>query len=136
MLSVVTSNESGGIFHPSRRKHNKCCDLKPADMARVLNALAHPARLQIMRLMEERELLLDALVRMMDPLTKTQVYRHVRILEEAGLIGCGRKNFRGYYSVIEQDCASVREVIEAAIESIDTPDQSSRAKKPVLPSES
>jgi ArsR family transcriptional regulator len=57
-----------------------------ADLARLCKALAHPARLQIVRLLMARDSCVCGEIVNQLPLAQSTVSEHLRILKEAGLV--------------------------------------------------
>jgi len=95
-----------------------CCqpDLAPrisAASAKALSAelgvLGHPIRLQILDLLAQRESQvcvcdLEAAL----PVKQPTVSHHLRLLREAGLIGCERRGLWAYYFVQHEAVAALR----------------------------
>lgn len=78
---------------------NQCCptdlgpDIRPVEgpgaddeLARLAKALAHPARVQIMRILSHRETCMYGDFAEALPLAQSTVSQHLKILKEAGLV--------------------------------------------------
>lgn len=78
-----------------RRGSEKCCDTTPIqvapddtaeELARLAWAVAHPARVQIVRLLIRRKACVCGEIVDQLPLAQSTVSQHLKILKESGLI--------------------------------------------------
>lgn len=78
-----------------QRTTSKCCDPQPVklladatanEFARLAWSIAHPARVQIIRLLIGRETCVCGEIVEQLPLAQSTVSQHLKILKEAGLI--------------------------------------------------
>jgi len=88
------------------------------DMVRVARALAHPARVRIVRLLAEQTECRGADVFSGLPLAQSTVSEHLRVLKDAGLVHSTPEGTRMVYclvtDVIERYSAALRDLVSAA----------------------
>lgn len=89
----------------SRKLH----DIDGDDLARMMRALGHPVRLDIMRILAER---CDPSCCCTDvteclPLAQSTVSQHIKVLLEAGLIRRHAKGTRNQYSICHERIAAL-----------------------------
>ena len=70
----------------------------PTELSDVLQALAEPNRLRLLRLLSRREVCVTAAARMLG-LSQPLVSQHLRVLRQAGLIEGERRGRRVHYRV-------------------------------------
>jgi ArsR family transcriptional regulator, arsenate/arsenite/antimonite-responsive transcriptional repressor len=81
-------------------------DLRPVEgpaadeeLAVLAKAVAHPARVRILRLLSHKEARVCSQIVGELPLAQSTVSEHLRILKEAGLITCGEDGLRAGYCI-------------------------------------
>jgi ArsR family transcriptional regulator len=82
-------------------------------LARMAKAIAHPARLLILRLLAEREMCVTGDVVAELPLAQSTVSEHLRILREAGLVQGEIEGPRTRYCVNPRGVAALKAGIAA-----------------------
>lgn len=80
-------------------------------LARMLKALAVPARVRIVQLLKERALCVGALTARLE-VTQGAVSQHLRILRDAGLVVDERRGYYVHYRLNERTLAAWREEID------------------------
>lgn len=80
-------------------------------MAHPLDALGSPVRREILLSLRERPLAVGELATRF-PVSRPAISRHLRVLEEAGLVEHHPGGARGVYAVRLQGFASVREFLD------------------------
>ena len=94
-------------------------------------ALAHPARIIILRhLLDHGTTPFYDLARLV-PLAKTTVSQHLRYLREAGLIECSENYPHSYYAIKREVCAELAQNIKAVNNSFIAPPEGDHP--PALP---
>jgi DNA-binding transcriptional ArsR family regulator len=78
----------------------------------ALDALGNPVRRAILRELRARPLSVGEIAARL-PVSRPAVSRHLRALEEAGLVQAREEGTRNIYSVHMQGFASVREFVDA-----------------------
>jgi DNA-binding transcriptional ArsR family regulator len=78
----------------------------------ALDALGNPVRRAILRELRARPLSVGQIAARL-PVSRPAVSRHLRALEEAGLVQAREEGTRNIYSVHMQGFASVREFVDA-----------------------
>ncbi|HEY4104206.1 MAG TPA: metalloregulator ArsR/SmtB family transcription factor [Polyangiaceae bacterium] len=78
----------------------------------ALDALGNPVRREILVALRKKPLALHELAERF-PVSRPAISRHVRLLEEAGLVAASRQGRESVYSVRMQGFNSVREFIES-----------------------
>ena len=68
------------------RNHSHLFEAQDVDLARICKALAHPARVAILRILAERENCVCGDLVMDLPLSQATVSQHLKELKEAGLV--------------------------------------------------
>jgi DNA-binding transcriptional ArsR family regulator len=81
-------------------------------MMHALDALGNPVRRAILRELRARPLSVGEIAARL-PVSRPAVSRHLRALEEAGLVQAREEGTRNIYSVHMQGFASVREFVDA-----------------------
>lgn len=77
-----------------------------------LDALGNPVRRDILLALREAPLSVNELAARF-PVSRPAVSRHLRILEEAGLVEASSEGTRSFYSVRAQGLSGVREFLDA-----------------------
>jgi DNA-binding transcriptional ArsR family regulator len=80
-------------------------------MVHALDALGSPVRRQILQKLRARPLSVGDLAELL-PVSRPAVSRHLRILDDAGLVEATQEGTRSLYSVRVQGFASVREFVD------------------------
>ena len=80
-------------------------------MTHALDALGNPVRREILQQLRERPLSVGDLAELL-PVSRPAVSRHLRILDEAGLVEARHEGTRSLYAVRVQGFAGVREFLD------------------------
>jgi DNA-binding transcriptional ArsR family regulator len=86
-------------------------------MSDVLRALHAPRRREILRLVWDRELAAGEIHRALDDVTFGAVSQHLRVLEEAGLVGCRRDGRHRRYRARPETLGDLRAWLESTWDS-------------------
>lgn len=107
----------------TRRAVEECCEVEPAPLAVappdddtlavLAKALAHPARVRILRVLDERQACVTGDVVIELGLAQSTVSEHLRILREAGLIQGEIEGPRTRYCISPGGLASLKAGIAA-----------------------
>jgi DNA-binding transcriptional ArsR family regulator len=84
--------------------------------ANIAKALAHPSRLLILDLLQEREMCVSELTEQVEA-DQSTVSKHLAILREAGLVEARRKGASSYYRVSCSCLSGFFSCIEAVLQS-------------------
>lgn len=96
-------------------------DSELQERANLFKALAHPARLQILKYLAQTRSCLSGDISEMFPLTRTTVNQHMNELKEAGLVQGHEKGAKTIYCL---DCSKVEEmknILEGFLNEISLP---------------
>ena len=110
----VTSAQRSGAFHDGRKRNSlaKCVYvISGLPMMHVLDALGNPVRRSILRELRDGPRPVGEIAAGM-PISRPAVSRHLRVLEEAGLVQAREEGSRNLYSIRMQGFASVREFVD------------------------
>lgn len=92
-----------------------------AELAAVLKALAHPARLRILELLAERgSCVCGAIVEVM-PLAQATVSQHLKVLKEAGLVRGTIDGPRSCYCLDRAAVGAVRAALNRLFDRLEEP---------------
>jgi len=92
------------------------------DRANLFKALAHPARLQIIKYLAETRICLSGDISDMFPISRTTVNQHMRELKNAGLIFSHEKNGKIYYCLKSDKIAELHSVLSVFLDEIQLPE--------------
>lgn len=90
--------------------------------ATFFKALAHPARLQIIKYLAETRICLSGDISDMFPIGRTTVNQHIRELKSARLIDSHEKDGKIYYCLNAEKLNEVRVAMNSFLEEIDLPE--------------
>ena len=89
------------------------------DLAGILRALSHPARLTILRVMAEKQRdCCCADVAQCLPLAQSTVSQHIKVLLEAGLIERRARGVKNCYMVLPDRLAALDEALRALADAL------------------
>jgi DNA-binding transcriptional ArsR family regulator len=83
--------------------------------AETLNALAHPARLEILELLREGEACVCHIQAMLDQ-RQAYISQHLNVLRRAGLVTCRKDGLRVYYQVSDPQIFEVLHQVETVLQ--------------------
>ncbi|MGQ9559731.1 MAG: ArsR/SmtB family transcription factor [Candidatus Oleimicrobiaceae bacterium] len=84
--------------------------------ARVLASLAHPNRLFILDLLQEREMCVCELQAALG-LEQSNLSRHLKVMAQEGIVDWHRVGVRAYYRIAEPQVLALRSVASAIVKS-------------------
>lgn len=88
------------------------------ERANLFKALAHPARLQIIRYLAKTRICLSGDISDMFPLSRTTVNQHMRELKNAGLVFSHEKEGKIYYCLGLDKMAGLHSVLSVFLDEI------------------
>ena len=91
------------------------------ERANLFKALAHPARLQIIKYLAETRICLSGDISDMFPISRTTVNPHMRELKNAGLIFSHEKDGKIYYCLELDKIAELHSVLSVFLDEIHLP---------------
>lgn len=91
------------------------------ERANLFKALAHPARLQIIKYLAETRICLSGDISDMFPLTRTTLNQHMRELKNAGLIVGHEKDGRIYYCLNFEKMEKMHFVLSSFLDEVNLP---------------
>lgn len=97
----------------TRRRARQAPDLDDVELAAMAKALAHPARVRILRVLDERTTCVTGDVVLEIGLAQSTVSEHLRILREVGLIQGEIEGPRTRYCVNRERLAALKAGIAA-----------------------
>ncbi len=120
MIELVAQTEpgvTGGCCQPELAPRISAAAAKA--LSAELGLLGHPIRLQILDLLAQRESQvcvcdLEAAL----PVKQPTVSHHLKLLREAGLIGCERRGLWAYYFVQREAVAALRVRVLAQLDAL------------------
>jgi DNA-binding transcriptional ArsR family regulator len=83
--------------------------------AETLNALAHPARLEIIELLRDGEACVCHIQAMLDQ-RQAYISQHLNVLRRSGLVTCRKEGLRVYYQVSDPQIFEVLHQVEAVLQ--------------------
>ena len=90
--------------------------------ATFFKALAHPARLQIIKYLAETRICLSGDISDMFPIGRTTVNQHMRELKNAGLVFSHEKDGKIYYCLEMDKIAELHSVLSVFLDEIHLPE--------------
>lgn len=91
------------------------------DCANLFKALAHPARLQIIKYLAETRICISGDISDMFPIGRTTVNQHMRELKNAGLVLSHEKEGKIYYCLELEKIAELHTVLSVFLDEIYLP---------------
>jgi len=85
--------------------------------AETLNALAHPARLEILELLRDGEACVCHIQVMLDQ-RQAYISQHLNVLRRAGLVTCRKEGLRVYYQVSDPRIYEMLHQVEAVLQDL------------------
>ena len=92
------------------------------ERATFFKALAHPARLQIIKYLAETRICLSGDISDMFPIGRTTVNQHIRELKSAGIIEGHEKDGKIYYCLNTEIMREMRSVLSVFLDEIHLPE--------------
>jgi DNA-binding transcriptional ArsR family regulator len=83
--------------------------------AETLNALAHPARLEILELLRDGEACVCHIQAMLDQ-RQAYISQHLNVLRRSGLVTCRKEGLRVYYQVSHPQIYEVLHQVETVLQ--------------------
>ncbi len=83
--------------------------------AETLNALAHPARLEILELLRDGEACVCHIQAMLDQ-RQAYISQHLNVLRRAGLVTCRKEGLRVYYQVSDPEIYEMLHQVETILQ--------------------
>jgi ArsR family transcriptional regulator len=83
--------------------------------AETLQALAHPARLEILELLRDGEACVCHIQAMLDQ-RQAYISQHLNILRRAGLVTCRKEGLRVYYQVSDPQISEMLHQVETVLQ--------------------
>src|SRR6266568_5153289 len=108
LLNAIASVRSPQKFEPPLSEE------EAKQQSKILKALGEPTRLRILSLLAKHggEVTVFEIVDVFSPLAQPSTSHHLRVLREAGLVGCSKKGTYVYYFVHFAALVGLRDLIE------------------------
>lgn len=90
--------------------------------ANLFKALAHPARLQILKFLAETKSCISGDISDLLPLSRTTVNQHLKELKDAGLIQGSIDGIKVYYCLEPQKVKALRNLLVSFLDEIQLPE--------------
>ncbi len=108
---IKARREARAFYATARALARRAYSAEDEEVARVAKAFSHPARVKILRLLDQPgALICDQIVREM-PIAQATVSQHLKVLKTAGFITGRRDSLRVYYSLMPQALQRARELL-------------------------
>lgn len=111
MTAQATISSDGCCAPPRRSGVNKQAKHSIQELADLAKAVGHPARVQILRLLLERDTCVAGEIVEQLPLAQSTVSQHLKVLREAGLITGCEDGSRICYCVDPKAIARLKELV-------------------------
>lgn len=85
-----------------------------AELARILKVLSVPKRVEIVQLLKERTLCVNALAERLK-ITQGAVSQHLRVMRDAGVVVDERRGYYVHYRLNKQTLATWRQEVDALL---------------------
>lgn len=106
---------------------NDCCGVSASDMARRIQALAHPARLEILRLLARTDACCCRDVVRQINLAQSTTSQHLKVLVEAGLVRYRPDRQTSRYTLDRSAMGELTRAVNEFLASCCTPDRAPSA---------